>query len=117
MLEGKVGRKVEREGWKGKLEAKFGREGWREAWKGRLEGKVGVDGWKGRLTRKIGKEDWKERFEILAGFGKEGVAGGWFWQVFWLVLVGLGWFWYVLGRRGWPGVGLRRFWQVFDNFW
>ena len=43
-----------------------------------MEGKVGGDGWKGRLTRKIGKEDWKERFEVLADFGKEGVAGGWF---------------------------------------
>ena len=65
-----------------------------------MEGKVGGDGWKGRLTRKIGKEDWKERFEILAGFGEEGVAGGWVWHAFdrflvsfGMCLVGLGWFW------------------------
>ena len=77
-----------------------------------MAGKVGGEVWKGRLEGKIDNEDWKERFEVLAGFGKEGVAGGWFW----LVLVGLGWFWYVLGRRGWPGVGFGRFWQVFDSF-
>ena len=67
------------------MERKVGSEIWERRLEGSLEGKegkVGGDGWKGRLTRKIGKEDWKERFEVLADFGKEGVAGGWFWLVF-----------------------------------
>ena len=73
---------LKREDWKGKLQAKAGREGEREVWKGRLKGNVGGERWRGRLEGNIEKEDWKERFEVLAGFGKEGVAGAWFWQVF-----------------------------------
>ena len=77
-LESRVGR----EGWKGRLEGKIGREDR----KGRLEWKVRREGWMGRLEGKVegkvGREDWKGRFEVLAGFGKEGVPRGWFWQVF-----------------------------------
>ena len=116
--EGRLDGKVRREDWERRLEGKIGREEWKRRLGGKIGGKDGREDWKGRLGGKVGRDCWKGRLEVLAGSGKEVVASDWFFERFWHVfaLFLLGWFWKVLGRRGWPEVGYVRFWYVLGRF-
>ena len=87
------------------MERKVGSEIWEGRLEGSLEGKVGGEGWRGRLEGKIDKEDWKDRFEILAGFGKEGLEVG-----FGRFCVSFGRFGLVLVCSGEEGMARSLFW-------